>query len=801
MNSKSRILIVSHWFPPHLAIGALRVGKLAKFLDDRQWDVRALAAHLPVPKTMPLEIAEDKTVFTDWADVDNALERLLGSKFEKIVRRKEKEPHLAADKAGEKKLPEAQPSAIRKFLRATYLDIVRLPDNRAGWFKPAVAAGNELIARWKPDVIYASAPPVTSVLVAHALARKHGVPWIAEFRDLWTDHPYYEYGKARAVLDRIWEARVLSTASAIVTVSPSWQSRLIERHGRPTVLAMNGFVESDFPVKPPADVSRTGPVRILYTGHIYVGRRDPTPLFAALQQLGPAARGFVVDFVGTQVDVVRPLAEKYGLADIVTIQPSVPYREALRLQLEADILLHLQWCSPEEQGTIAGKLFEYIGARRPVLGIALETSEAAQLIQTRNAGLATNDVAKISEWLRERAKEKAAGGIAPLPSSASDGLDRNRQFERIERLLKGIVEAPSTRPRRNNSPSRDPIGFRVTPKYKPVSGAKVARPTLVVLIDVEEEFDWTKPFSSTNRSVKALARLPAVHALFKSHQLTPTYLVDYPIVDAPEGANMLRQWREAGECIIGTQLHPWVNPPFDEEVGLRNSFPGNLPEQLEFSKLAALTRKIEETCGVRPVIYRAGRYGLGPHSIEALEKLEYLIDTSIVPFTDFRSQQGPDYSDYSPDPFWFGHKRALFELPMSRGFAGPLRHLGSKTQRWLVTSIARKARLPGILARLGLLERVTLTPEGITLEEMKRLTLEGLADGRKVFTFSFHSPSLLPGSTPYVRTEEDAAKFIKTIDDYLSFFLGELRGEGKTPLQLLEHFRTQQQAQEPTQKS
>lgn len=788
MKAKPRILIVSHWFPPHLAIGALRVGKLAKYLDDRQWDVRALAAHLPVPKTMPLEIAPEKAIFTEWTDVDNTLERLLGRRFEQLVRRKSNAGIASAATTVEDKAPEAGPSALRKFLRSAYLDIVRLPDNRAGWFKPAVAAGNELISRWKPDVIYASAPPVTSVLVAHALARKHGVPWIAEFRDLWTDHPYYEYGKARAVLDRLWESRVLSTASAIVTVSPSWQSRLIERHGRPTVLAMNGFVESDFPLKPPAEVSRSGPVRILYTGHIYVGRRDPSPLFEALQKLGPAGKNFIVDFVGTQVDVVRPLAEKYGLSDIVTVHPSVPYREALRLQLEADILLHLQWCSPEEQGTIAGKLFEYIGARRPILGIALETSEAAQLVQNRNAGLATNDVAKITEWLREKAQQKYVGGIPALPPSASEGLERDRQFERIERLLDGIVATPSPP---NPRTGRDPVGFKVTPKFKPVSVSSVAKPTLVVLIDVEEEFDWTKPFSSDNRSVKALTRLPAVHELFRKHGITPTYLVDYPIVDAPEGAKMFREWHAKGECVIGTQLHPWVNPPFEEEVGIRNSYPGHLPQTLEFAKLETLTRKIEETCGVKPVIYRAGRYGLGPHSIDAMERLGYLIDTSIVPYTDFRSQQGPNYADYSPDPFWFGRARSILELPLSRGFAGPLRHIGSMTQKWLVTRLARRARLSGVFARLGLLERVTLTPEGITIEEMKRLTMEGLADGRKIFTFSFHSPSLFPGSTPYVRTEDDAARFVKAIDDYLEFFMRELKGEGKTPLQLLEHFKSQ----------
>ena len=247
---------------------------------------------------------------------------------------------------------------------------------------------------------------------------------------------------------------------------------------------------------------------------------------------------------------------------------------------------------------------------------------------------------------------------------------------------------------------------------------------------------------------------------------------------------MFRAWRERGECVVGTQLHPWVSPPFEEEVTEANSYPGNLPQQLERAKLKALTEKIEENCGERPVVYRAGRAGLGPNSIEALEELGYQVDTSVVPHTDFRHQLGPDYSDYALDPFWFGQERRILELPLTRGFTGPLRKLGPLGYNMLGRGVGRALRVPGIVARLEFLQRVTLTPEGITLSEMKRLTEEALADGRRIFGLSFHSPSVLPGCTPYVRTEGAAKKFLETIDLYVAYFLGQLGGEALTPLEI-----------------
>ena len=112
----------------------------------------------------------------------------------------------------------------------------------------------------------------------------------------------------------------------------------------------------------------------------------------------------------------------------------------------------------------------------------------------------------------------------------------------------------------------------------------------LVFVDTEEEFDWSAPRRRDATSTAAVAALPEAHRRLSGFGICPTYLVDYPVASSPAAVDTLRPLQEAGECAIGAQLHPWVNPPFDEPLTVANSFVGNLPEEQERAKLAALTR-------------------------------------------------------------------------------------------------------------------------------------------------------------------------------------------------------------------
>lgn len=431
-----RVLIVSYWFAPFSTIAAIRASKLAKHLIDQGWDVRVLTAgDTATNATLQLEVPRSVVTYTKWDRVGRHLEDIRARLRAAIGKKApEAEPAPPSNDAPPQSATK-QKSAFRQALSTAYLDIVEWPDNRAGWKKYALEAGAKIVKEWRPDVIYATSPPATALIVADKLSRTTGIPWVGEMRDLWTDHPYYEHSRLRLALERIWDQRVLSRAAAIVTVSPGWRQRLMDRYARPVVVAMNGFVAADFPKAPPHPPETTGPLRIVFTGHIYTGYRDPSPLFEALRDLRLSPQDVLVEFVGAKDKAVREFAERFGLTNHIRVLPTVPYTRALEIQLGADVLLHMQWCDPKEHGTIAGKIFDYLGARRPILGIALEDCVVADLVRERGAGLVTSDPKKIAVQVEHWLAQKRQGGIPPLPAEASEGFERSVQFERIRDLL------------------------------------------------------------------------------------------------------------------------------------------------------------------------------------------------------------------------------------------------------------------------------------------------------------------------------------------------------------------------------
>ncbi len=313
------------------------------------------------------------------------------------------------------------------------------------------------------------------------------------------------------------------------------------------------------------------------------------------------------------------------------------------------------------------------------------------------------------------------------------------------------------------------------------------RPILLVIVHAEEEFDWTEKLSRTNTSVVHMTHISRVQEIFDKYGVVPTYMVDYPVAAQPEGYQPLKQLLRDGRAAIGAHLHPWTTPPFREALTVRNSFPGNLNPELEAEKLRTLTEQIEASFGHRPVSYLAGRYGFGPNTASILESLGFEIDTSAFPPHDFRREDGPDYSDYTADPYWFGTDYRLLGIASTGAYLGILGSWSHRVFQSISGPILAQARLTAVLARLGIVDRVCLTPEGHNLNDFVKLTRWLLRRGRRMFTLSFHSPSIVPGMTPFVRSERELVRFLSYIDQFLAYFTNELNGLSMTPLQL-KHF-------------
>ena len=427
-----KILLVSHPFPPVNVIGAVRVGKFAKYLHEAGHTVRVISA-TPANTSLALEIPSECVVYVpEWAMdqvFDGAVQwlrrvrnRIVGADIQLSAAPITEVPHRTGWSAE---------------LARHYYALLRIPDARAGWIAAATAAGYELVRGWRPDIVVGSAPPNSGLVAAARIARVCGAPWVAELRDLWADNPYYEDPGWRLRVDRFLERRLLSTAAGLVGVTPRWSQTLRRRYRQPVACILNGYVEADFPL------DRAGPpagnvVNILYTGNIYAGYRDPSPLFRAVALLGAERERVAISFYGPAAQEVIPLAAAHGVQDRVQVRAAVAHKESLALQTSADALLLLQWNHPKDAGNIPAKFYEYLGARRPILLLGYEEGDLAAMIRERRAGVVANDPAAIADQLRSWVAQKPTGIPSPDPQ-AWIGMTRDEQNQKYERFLKQLL--------------------------------------------------------------------------------------------------------------------------------------------------------------------------------------------------------------------------------------------------------------------------------------------------------------------------------------------------------------------------
>ncbi len=419
-----KLLLISFWFPPTNTIGAVRVGKLAKYLHQAGHEVRVLAGPEIDDLTLPLEVPAHLVIRPSGNGGTGGAAPAHSSSSARLLRRV---------------MPNGKPgvAGLESALKRHYRALRHFPDKRIGWFGPALAGGRGLLATWRPDLMIASAPPFTGLIVAARLSRESGIPWIADIRDPWAHNPYSTEPGWRLWCDRVLERLTLRSAAALVTVSPPVTEELRQRYAKPTAMFLNGYSQEDLvapPSRPPSEV-----LSIVYTGTIYAGFRDPSVLFAAMALLDERRNRVEVVFYGPSEDDIRPQAERHGVWDRVSVRPSVPYRQSLECQATADVLLLLQHNLISDEGNIPAKFFEYLGARRPILLLGGETGFMADMIRERQAGFVCNDPAAIAvrlgQWLDELPR-----GIATLSPAVLQGLSRTEQYAAYEAFLQARLQ-------------------------------------------------------------------------------------------------------------------------------------------------------------------------------------------------------------------------------------------------------------------------------------------------------------------------------------------------------------------------
>jgi glycosyltransferase involved in cell wall biosynthesis len=431
-----KILQIAYYYPPMGGAGVQRGLKFSKYLPLHGIEPVVLAGDDP-------HYVQDPSLL---AEVPSGLElhRIRFSPWLARLAAQRRQPARAGTPAA----PAPLAAAAARPWRDAALRAVRAlqwPDDSASWAHRALRSGRAVIraaaARGAPiELVFSSSPPVSAHVLGHGLAQEFGLPWVADFRDLWTDNPAYDAASWRRALDRRQEQRWLEQASGVVTVTPSWRELLAARtSGRvPVAFIPNGYDEDDFVglETPHRDESLFS---LVHTGTFY-GPRDPAGLLGGLARYldgprpgHPALRVRLIGNMGARfAQTLHGFSVRYP--GVVECLPYRPHREALAELVAADALLLVVGGGrgPAVRGWLPGKIFEYLRSGRPVLTLGDAEGDAARLIRDHASGPVVDgdDPAAIARALARLLQNRvgAAVGVPPSPSAVFERRELAHQL-------------------------------------------------------------------------------------------------------------------------------------------------------------------------------------------------------------------------------------------------------------------------------------------------------------------------------------------------------------------------------------
>lgn len=298
-----------------------------------------------------------------------------------------------------------------------------------------------------------------------------------------------------------------------------------------------------------------------------------------------------------------------------------------------------------------------------------------------------------------------------------------------------------------------------------------------VVITVDTEEDCWADYKREDCPLENISRIPYLQKLFDKYGAVPTYLVSYPVARNEQSRRILLGILERQRCEIGTHCHPWNTPPFEEESGGRNTMMCNLPQELILQKMETLHTVITDSFSVPPAGFRAGRWGFGAGVAHVIHALGYRVDTSVTPYVDWRKYGGPDFREannglyrFDPEDILTGKAGgALLELPPTIGYLQIDQEYCHTARTWIAESRLSGFRVLGILDRMGVINFRWLSPELSNGKDMIRLTKTMIHLGHRYLNLSFHSTTLLPGKTPFVRSAEQLERFLGNLETFLKY--------------------------------
>ena len=383
-----KVLVITYYWPPMGGGGVQRWLKTTKYIREFDWEpiifTTADAEISMYDESLLNDIPEGiKVIKSPIWEPFGLYKRLTGKEDEKI------NPGFLQKKKGN--------GFLQKFsmwIRGNFF----IPDAKRFWIRPSVKKLNSYLQDNKVDAIVSTGPPHTTHLIAQKVAKKHNIPWLADFRDPWTNIDFYHQLKLTFLADKKHkrlEKKVLQNANKVVTVSKSWAKDFERISTVEPIVINNGFDPSDF--EDAGELSLDKKFTITHVGSLNKDR-NPFVLWKVLAEVIQENDDFSSDLgiklIGPIDISVHDTLEREQLLNQTTLIESLPHKEVLSHLMKSQVLLLPLNDVPNIDGVIPGKMYEYFGAKRPIICIGKEDGDAAEIIKETKTGVVVGFSAK-----------------------------------------------------------------------------------------------------------------------------------------------------------------------------------------------------------------------------------------------------------------------------------------------------------------------------------------------------------------------------------------------------------------------
>lgn len=438
-----RALILTYYWPPTGGSGVQRWLKFAKYLPELGWQPVIYTPENPESPVI------DQTLAGDIPDEAEILKTEIWEPYQIYKKLTGKKDSVNTGFLSEEEKEESLLEYLSVWIRGNLF----IPDARKFWIRPSVSYLKMYLREHPVDCIISTGPPHSLHLIAREVKRSTGLPWLADFRDPWTNIDFYEDLHLTNRSDqkhRKLEKSVVDEADVVTVIGSTMKSEFdeIAEHPEKIHVITNGFDHSDFEVEGQQSVLSNDKFHLTHTGTL-TPARNPIALWNAIAEVRKTMEehpkdesiSLQLNLVGTVDYQVKAAIEKAGLADITNYVSYVPHKKIPAYLTESDCLLLILNDAPNAKGIVTGKFFEYLASKTPILATGPKDGDVAEILKETDAGaIAETENQDLMAKHLYRIIESKIENKSLFTFKATDRYSRKALTGKLESLLKEITE-------------------------------------------------------------------------------------------------------------------------------------------------------------------------------------------------------------------------------------------------------------------------------------------------------------------------------------------------------------------------